>query len=133
MMKKVGVLFSLAVLGLAVYLFVTRTYYFYPMFPVSNLSARTVVALFDRSGEDVVRIAELEDYTWYLTESDKDEGYANADKKVVQFIESKGWDYKEKVGSAFIFQNVEEELIVSTQMWTEKYITIQVENKVEDI
>ncbi|MDQ0208636.1 hypothetical protein [Alkalicoccobacillus murimartini] len=132
-MKWFGIFLSICVISLAAFLFITKSYYFYPALPIENLSARTVIDTFNRSDDEVAQIAELDDYIWYLTESNKEEGFGTSDKNIKQLIQSRGWDFKEKVGSAFFFEKANEELIITTQMWTEQYVLVQAQNKFKEL
>ena len=126
-------MFSIVLVSVAVFLFVNKSYYFYPSLPIENVSASYAIEKLDRSDDEVAEIAELEDYTWFLTKSSKDEGFAKSDENIKQRIHSYGWEFKEKVGSALFFQKEDEELIVTTQMWTDKYIFVQVQNKFREV
>lgn len=41
-------------------------------------------------------------------------------------IGSKGWKFKEKEGSGLFFEKGDEKLIVTTEMWTGKYVLVKV-------
>lgn len=128
-MKKVGIILSIIGIVVASYLFVTESYYFYPSLPVDNLSARYVVEKLENSDAKVAQIAEEDNYTWYITENRKDKDISSSDENIKEHISSNDWRFKEKIGSTLFFEKENENLVVSTQMWTEKYTLVQVPNK----
>ncbi|MCM2674489.1 hypothetical protein [Alkalicoccobacillus plakortidis] len=89
-------MFSIVLVSVAVFLFVNKSYYFYPSLPIENVSASYVIEKLDRSDDEVAEIAELEDYTWFLTKSSKNEGFAKSDENIKQRIHSDGWSLKRK-------------------------------------
>lgn len=48
-------------------------------------------------------------------------------------IGSKGWEFKEKDGAGLFFEKDGERLLVTTQMWTKKYVLVQVQNKFKEL
>lgn len=49
-----------------------------------------------------------------------------ADENIKQLLASNGWEFKEKDGGGLFFEKGEKRLIVSTKMWTKKYVLFKV-------
>ncbi|MDV6377871.1 hypothetical protein ORD22_06295 [Sporosarcina sp. GW1-11] len=124
-MKWVGIVIVIA----AMFIFVNKSYY--PSLPIDNITAKDVIGKLKNSDEKIVELATDNDSTWYITKS-KNEGISIADENVKKMIASKGWEYKAKEGSGLFFEKVDEQLIVTTQMWTKKYVLVQVQNKFKE-
>ncbi|MED4531588.1 hypothetical protein ABET51_18695 [Metabacillus fastidiosus] len=122
-MKKIllGIIAIIAILGLLI--FVNKWYY--PQSPVDNLSQKEILNKLNNSDEKVVLLSKEEDNTWYITKSNNN-GILDADEEIKKMISSKGWSFKEKDGNGLFFEKDGETLIASTQMWTKKYVIVQV-------
>lgn len=127
-MKQVGIILGIVVVIVAVYMFVNKSYY--PSLPIENLSAKEAIKKLKNSDEKIVEIATDADYIWYITE---DKGISLADDNIKQMIGSKGWEFKEKDGAGLFFEKDGERLVVTTQMWTKKYVLVKVQSKYKDL
>lgn len=125
-MKRSGIILGLVVVVAAVFLFVNKSYY--PSLPIENLSAKEVIKKLKNSDEKVVEVATDDDSIWYITRTEN-EGISIADDNIKKMIGSKGWKFKEKDGAGLFFEKDEDRLLVTTQMWTGKYVLVQVRNK----
>lgn len=129
-MKQVGIILGIVVVIVAVFIFVNKSYY--PSLPIDNLSAKEAIKKLENSDEKIVEIATDDDSTWYITRS-QSEGVSVADENIKQLTGSKGWEFKEKDGAGLFFEKDGERLIVTTQMWTKKYVLVQLQNKFEEL
>lgn len=122
-MKKM-ILGLIAILLITSYiLFANKLYY--PQSPVDNLSAKDILHKLDDSNEDVVMLSKEDKITWYITRSNNN-GILDTDEKIKQMMSNKGWYFKDKEGSGLIFERSGERLIVTTEMWTGKYVIVKV-------
>lgn len=129
-MKQVGIILGIVVVIVAVFIFVNKSYY--PSLPIDNLSAKEAIEKLKNSDEKIVEIATDDDSIWYITKTEN-EGISIADENIIQMIGSKGWEFKEKDGAGLFFGKDGERLLVTTQMWTKKYVLVQVQNKFKEL
>ncbi|KAJ50639.1 hypothetical protein BD780_002674 [Clostridium tetanomorphum] len=129
-MKQVGIILGIVVVIVAVFIFVNKSYY--PSLPIDNLSAKEAIEKLKNSDEKIVEIATDDDSIWYITKTEN-EGISIADENIIQMIGSKGWEFKEKDGAGLFFEKDGERLLVTTQMWTKKYVLVQVQNKFKEL
>lgn len=119
-MKKwlilMGVFF--AVLGIAAF----NSKFYYPALPIESMSKKQVLDALNDSSEDIVKIAEENGYEWFITRAGQENGYENVKK----MIRSNGWEFQEQEGSGYFFEKDEKTLIASTEMWTAKFIIVQI-------
>ncbi|RKD21068.1 hypothetical protein BEP19_15430 [Ammoniphilus oxalaticus] len=125
-MKRFGVILGLTVAIVAAFIIVNKSYY--PPLPINNLSAKEVIGKLKKSDEKIVKITENENYIWYITRTEN-EGILIANENIKQMIGSRGWKFKEQNGAGLFFEKEGEGLIVTTQMWTKKYVLVQAQNK----
>lgn len=125
-MKRVGIILGIAALSVVLFMFVNKLYY--PSLPIENLSAKEQINKLRNSDEKIVEFAKDDDYIWYITRSQSE-----IDENIKQMIGSNGWEFTEKEGSGLFFEKENEKLIVTTQMWTKKYVLIQVQNKFKEL
>lgn len=124
-MRQVGIIIGIVVI-VAVFIIVNKSYY--PSLPIDNLSAKEAIEKLKNTDEKIVQIATVDDSIWYITRTEN-EGILIADENIKQMIGSKGWEFKQKDGAGLFFEKDGEGLLVTTQMWTEKYVLVQVGNK----
>lgn len=98
---------------------------YYPKSPIDHLSAKDVLHILNDSNEDVVMLSKEDERTWYITRSNNN-GIEKADEKIKEMVRSRGWSFKGKDGSGLFFEKNGESLIVTTEMWTKKYVLIKV-------
>lgn len=128
-MKQVGIILGIVV-SIAVFIFVNKSYY--PSLPIDNLSAKEAIEKLKNSDEKVVEVATEDDSIWYITRTEN-EGISIADDNIKQMIGSKGWEFKEKDGAGLFFEKDGEILLVTTQMWTKKYVLVQVQSRFKEL
>lgn len=103
---------------------------YYPPSPILHLSAKDILHTLNDSNEGVVMLTKEEDRTWYITRSNNN-GIEKADEKIKEMVRSRGWSFKDKEGSGLIFEKNGERLIVTTEMWTSKYVLVKVPENYE--
>lgn len=129
-MKQVGIILGIVAVIAAVFIFVNKSYY--PSLPIDNLTAKEAIEKLKNSEEKIVEVATEDDYSWYITRTEN-QGILIADDNIKRMIVSKGWEFKEKDGAGLFFDKDGEKLIVTTQMWTKKYVLVQVQNKFKEL
>lgn len=118
-------IFGVVLVIVAVYIFVNKSYY--PSLPIDNLSANEVLEKLKSSDEKIAEIAAADDSIWYITRS-RNKDHSAVDENIKQMMNSNGWEFRSKEGSGLFFEKEDEQLIVTTQMWTKKYVVVQVPN-----
>lgn len=122
-MKKVGFILGIAIVIIAVFIFVNKLYY--PSLPIENLSAKEAIDKLKESESKIAEIAVEGDSIWYITRNEN-KGISIADENIKQMIGSNGWEFKEKDGAGLFFEKDGRRLIATTQMWTEKYVLVKI-------
>ena len=100
--------------------------------PVDSLSAKETIEKLNKSDEKIVEIATDDNSIWYITKNGED-GISTVDENIEKMISAKGWELKDKMGSGLFFEKDDEQLIVTTQMWTKKYVLVQVQNQFKEV
>lgn len=122
-MKKIilGLIVILVIAGL----FIVVNKLYYPQSPIEELSAKDILDRLNDSKDDVVMLAKEDHRTWYITRNNNN-SIVDTDEKIKQMVRKKGWSFKEKEGSGLFFEKDGERLIVTTEMWTSKYVLVKV-------
>lgn len=118
-MKKVGVLILLFV-GLTAIVF-SFNQFVYPPLPIESHSGKEVVKILEKSNQEVAEIGVEAGTIWFITKNDHD-----VDGKIQLMMEEKGWVFQEKDGAGLFFERDGERLIVTTEMWSKKYVLVKV-------
>lgn len=119
-MKKSLIIFGLLVVILGIVAFDSKFYY--PTLPIESLSKKEVLASLNDSEENIVKIAEENGYEWFITRMEQGKAYENIKK----LINTNAWEFQTQEGSGYFFKKDDKTIIVSTQMWTRKYVIIQI-------
>ncbi|WLR54573.1 hypothetical protein LC048_19430 [Mesobacillus subterraneus] len=122
-MKKVGFILGIAIVIIAVFIFVNKLYY--PSLPIEDLSAKEAIDKLKESQSKIAEIAVEGDSIWYITRSEN-KGISIADENIKQMIGSNGWEFKEKDGAGLFFEKDGRRLIATTQMWTGNYVLVKI-------
>lgn len=122
-MKKVGFILGIAIVFIAVFIFVNKLYY--PSLPIENLSAKEAIDKLKESESKIAEIAVEGDFIWYITRNEN-KGISIADENIKQMIGSYGWEFKEKDGAGLFFEKDGRRLIATTQMWTGNYVLVKI-------
>lgn len=91
---------------------------YYPSLPIDTVSKYEVINKVNKSNGNIVKITDEDSYQWYISEMKQGRAYEN----LKRLMEDKGWFFKEQLGSGFVFQNEQGEIMVSSEMWTRKYV-----------
>lgn len=122
-MKKVGFILGIAIVIIAVFIFVNKSYY--PSLSIENLSAKEAIDQLKESESEIAEIAVEGDSIWYITRSEN-KGISIADENIKQMVGTKGWEFKEKDGAGLFFEKDGRRLIATTQMWTGNYVLVKI-------
>lgn len=126
-MKRFGIILVSLLIVVAVFFFVNKLYY--PPLLMDKLSA---IEKLKNTDEKIVEVSTEDDSIWYITKSEN-KGMSLADDNIKQMIGSKGWQFKEQDGAGLFFEKDGEKLVVITEMWTTKYVLVQVQKKFKEI
>jgi hypothetical protein len=119
--KIILILTFMTVITLASTLILTKSYY--PRLPIESISKREAVKLLNDNIQELTRLADGEIYSWYGYKGNQAEG----GEALKQALTTKGWIFKEQLGSGYIFQDGSNTTrIVESQMWTGKYVLYKV-------
>jgi biopolymer transport protein ExbD len=95
----------------------------YPALPadVESTTSKEAVQKLNESDQPLVQISKDNEATWYIMKNGED-----VNKHIEQLVSSKDWVFKEADGNSLFFEKDDETLIVSTEMWTNKYRLVKV-------
>ncbi len=119
-MKKIGIILGVTIVMMAVFLYIKQSYY--PPLPINTITPKEIIKKLEQSDQKVVELVEEDGVIWFITKA-KD---SNVDENIKDMISEKGWTFKEKEGSGLFFEKAEERLIVTTEMWSSKYVLVKV-------
>ncbi|ARU59864.1 hypothetical protein CBW65_01430 [Tumebacillus avium] len=91
------------------------------MIPVEE-KIETGVERLATADEPIVKIDQSAEYEWYLTRMEQGQGYEHLKK----LISGKGWTFVEQEGAGYFFEKDGKKLIVTTEMWTRKYVLVKI-------
>lgn len=117
------IVFGVMVAIIVVFVFINKLYY--PSLPITGISPKEVIEKLNTSDSKIVQIADEGNSHWYITRTEN-KGTSISDDNIKQLITSNGWEFKEKDGSGLFFERDNERLIVTTQMWTGKYVLVNI-------
>lgn len=122
-MKKIILVVTGILFIAGIFILVSKLYD--PPSPIPHFSAKEILHTLDDTNDEVIMLTKEDNQTWYMTKSNNN-GVEEADAKIKEMLTSKGWSYKDKDGSGLIFEKNSEKIIVTTEMWTSKYVLIKV-------
>ncbi|MBU8733280.1 hypothetical protein KM915_25040 [Cytobacillus oceanisediminis] len=112
------VLISIILLAIFIYFNQLR----YPALPAEVESTpKEAVQKLNESDQPLVEVSKDNEATWYIMKNSED-----VNKQIQDLISSKGWIFKNIDGNSLFFEKDDDELIVSTEMWTNKYRLVKV-------
>ncbi|XEC97274.1 hypothetical protein AB6A23_12395 [Paenibacillus tarimensis] len=124
MKTKLSVVLLIAVIVVAIagfYIYTIKAYY--PPLPVEGLSKRDAVALLNEEEGGLVKLHEDHQYIWYGYKGNQ----LDASKALINEMKIKQWTYKDQMGAGYFFvDEAKEERIITSQMWTSKFVLFKV-------
>lgn len=119
-MKKNLVIIGAITLILALLPYESKFYY--PSLPFEGGNKKEVLELISKTSEDVVKIAEEDNYEWYVTRMEQGKEYEN----LKNMLNGYGWEFEKRVSTDYFFKKKDKRLIANTRMWTKKFIMIKI-------
>jgi len=120
-MKKVIVTIGIIIFLFAAFVFYNKFYL--PPLPIENISKKTVIEKINDSETRMVKLSNENGQEWYVI---KGGNISAADEIIKEKLNQNGWIFKQKEGSGLFFERHDENLIVSTQMWTGDYVLVKI-------
>ncbi|MFC4559621.1 hypothetical protein ACFO3D_15620 [Virgibacillus kekensis] len=96
--------------------------FYYPPLPIESVSKKEVLESLNDSAEDIVKITEENGYEWYITLMEQGKSHEN----LKNTIRGNGWEFQKQEGSGYFFKKDDKTLIVTTEMWTGKYVMVKI-------
>lgn len=119
MIKRLTIITLIAIiLGILAY----NSRFYYASLPMESVSKKEVLQSIDESSEPIVKIANEDGYDWFITRMEQGKGAEN----MKQLLKEQGWEFEYQEGGGYFFKKSDQSLIVTTQMWTGKYVLVKV-------
>lgn len=125
-MKKWLGLLGMLVIVVGVFAFHSKFYY--PPLPIQSISKKDALSLITESSNKLVKIAEEDGYEWFITGFHQ----GKASDYLKQMLSEKMWQFKTQEGSGYFFEKDGKTLIAETQMWTGKYVIVEIPKEWKD-
>jgi hypothetical protein len=90
----------------------------YPELPIKSANKTEVASLIESANGQIVKIMAEDGYVWYGALFQQGRAIDNFKKKMDQ----KGWEFLEQNGAGYFFKKGDNTIVVTTKMWTGKYI-----------
>jgi predicted RNA binding protein YcfA (HicA-like mRNA interferase family) len=119
MIKRLTIITLIAVI-LVTYAYSSKFYL--PTLPIESVSKKEVLQSINKASDPIVKIANEDEHDWFITRADQGE-YRETIKEM---IGDQGWEFVTQDGSGYFFEKGDEKLIVTTKMWTGKYVMVKV-------
>ncbi|MCM3618330.1 hypothetical protein M3936_12140 [Sutcliffiella horikoshii] len=119
MIKRLTIITLIAIiLGILAY----NSRFYYASLPMESVSKKEVLQSIDESSEPIVKIANEDGYDWFITRMEQGKGAEN----MKQLLKEQGWEFEYQEGGGYFFKKSDQSIIVTTQMWTGKYVLVKV-------
>jgi hypothetical protein len=107
--------------------FLTLFFYnkwYYPPLPeqLSTVSKWEVLSRIQHSEEPLVKIDENEDYEFYISRMNQGKAYDD----LKEHMKQKGYAFHSQEDAGYFFYKNQQRFIVTSQMWTGKYVIFQI-------
>lgn len=101
----------------------TKSYY--PPHPIDLVTKRELVSLLSKSDQELIKIIDEDHYSWYGFKGNQGVGK----EALIGAMKARGLTFVEQLGSGYIFEDESQQItIVTSQMWTGKYVLYQMPN-----
>ncbi|MDN7240579.1 hypothetical protein QWY14_02200 [Planococcus sp. N028] len=125
-MKKWLIIFGGLAVVLGIVAFNSKIYY--PPLPIDSVSKNEVINTLNKSPKGILEIAEEDEFEWFITRTEQGKEREN----LKQMISKKGWQFENQDGSGYFFTKGDNRLIVETEMWTKRYLIVQIPKEWKD-
>lgn len=120
-MKKLILAIGLICVIVGTLVFINKPYY--PPLPIGNMSKKEMLKKVNPSQSQMINLTNENGQEWYII-SERD--MSEAGEKIKELVHQYDWTFKQKEGSSLFFEKQNEQLIVSTQMWTSDYVLVKI-------
>ncbi|MDZ5472232.1 hypothetical protein SM124_10780 [Bacillus sp. 31A1R] len=97
---------------------------FVPQSPIKSISNTEVLTKAIFSDKVLTPLGDEGEYTYYITKHEN----GAFKQKVIDFMMSKDYSFLTQEGSGLFFEKEDKEVVLTTQMWTRKYVILKVPN-----
>ncbi|EAE6209422.1 hypothetical protein VC38_14290 (plasmid) [Listeria innocua] len=121
-MKKKWVIISLVFIIIIIFsIFISLNKLHYPSLPIESITPKEAIQKLNESNQKLAEISKENEVTWYIIKNTED-----VNGNIEHFVSSNGWVLQKIEGNSLFFEKGNEILIVSTEMWTNKYRLVKV-------
>ena len=121
-MKKKWVIISLVFIIIVIFsIFISLNKLHYPSLPIESITPKEAIQKLNESNQKLAEISKENEVTWYIIKNTED-----VNGNIEHFVSSNGWVLQKIEGNSLFFEKGNEILIVSTEMWTNKYRLVKV-------
>jgi len=120
--KKKWVIISLVFIIIVIFsIFISLNKLHYPSLPIESITPKEAIQKLNESNQKLAEISKENEVTWYIIKNTED-----VNGNIEHFVSSNGWVLQKIEGNSLFFEKGNEILIVSTEMWTNKYRLVKV-------
>ncbi len=87
---------------------IDRPVFTYPELPFQPADKQEVIFKFKQQKEQLVRLGEEEEYTWYGTGDEQ----GNANERLKTEMHERGWSFQEQMGAGYLFHKADEKIVI---------------------
>ena len=102
-------------------IFISLNKLHYPSLPIESITPKEAIQKLNESNQKLAEISKENEVTWYIIKNTED-----VNGNIEHFVSSNGWVLQKIEGNSLFFEKGNEILIVSTEMWTNKYRLVKV-------
>ncbi|MCH1624295.1 hypothetical protein [Fredinandcohnia quinoae] len=117
--KTIGFVFCIIILFV---LYNTFRVGFYPDSPITAINKNDILEKLQSSSKNITFLTSDNDYLYYITEFDKGNGM----ERIIELMENNGYTYQTQEGAGLFFIKDDNQIIISTEMWTKKYMIFKI-------
>jgi hypothetical protein len=95
---------------------------YYPNLPTDVISKREAVEKIENSSDQIVVLAVDDNYKWLVFKGNQSDG----EIRLIEMMKIDGWEFVQQEGAGYFFIRDGEKNIVTSQMWTGKYVLYKI-------
>lgn len=120
-MKKASLVLLAFILLTVGYVYLNKLYY--PPVPFESLHKKELVAKGKEAVNELVFVTSENDYDWYIVNMDSSQ---TTGELIQQVAAEHDWQFIEQLGSGYLFEKNDKQLIITATMWSRNFQLVKV-------